>query len=341
MNESKKLRVAINGFGRIGRQFFKAAFASDSVEIVAINDLGDIDNLAYLLSYDTVYGAYDKEVKVENGALVVAGHTIRYVSEKDPANLPWGELNVDIVVESTGHFTSYEKAKTHLDAGAKRVVISAPAKDDGETPTITPNVNTDAATLARITSNASCTTNAVVPLAAILGESVGIVHSLLNTIHAYTATQSTVDGPAKDYRKGRAAAHNIVPTSTGAALATAKAIPGMKDKFDGISVRVPVSAGSIIDFTFVAERPTTTDEINDALRRAAQEDAWKGIFTVTDQPLVSSDIIRNPHGSIADLALTRVVGGTLVKVMAWYDNEWGYVHMLLKHVESLAPLVKE
>ena len=338
MSDTKKLRVAINGFGRIGRQFFKASQESDAVEIVAINDLSNIDNIRYLLMHDTVYGMYDKEVTVADGALVVAGKSIRYVSEKDPAQLPWKELDIDIVVESTGFFTSYEKAKAHLDAGAKRVVISAPAKDD-ETPTVTPNVNTSSATLARITSNASCTTNAVVPLAAILGESVGVVQSLLNTIHAYTSTQSIVDAPGKDFRKGRTAAQNIVPTSTGAAIAAAKAIPGMKGKFDGIAVRVPVPVGSLIDFTFVAGRPTTVEEINSILRSAATQDDWKGIFTVTEEPLVSSDIIRNPHGSTADLALTRVVGGTLVKVMAWYDNEWGYVHMLLKHVESLAPLL--
>ncbi len=336
---NKKIRVAINGFGRIGRQFFKAVQTSDSIEIVAINDLSDIDNIRYLLKHDTVYGMYEKEVLVENGSLSVDGRTIRYVSEKDPAQLPWKELDIDVVVESTGFFTSYDKAKAHLEAGAKRVVISAPAKDDGDTPTLTPNVNMNAATLSLITSNASCTTNAVVPLASILGESVGIVYSVLNTIHAYTSTQSTVDGPAKDYRKGRTAAQNIVPTSTGAALAAAKAIPGMKDKFDGIAVRVPVPAASLIDFTFISERPTSVEEVNDILRDAAKKDVWKGIFDATDEPLVSSDIIRNPHGSTADLALTRVVGGTLVKVMAWYDNEWGYVHMLRKHVESLTPLL--
>jgi glyceraldehyde 3-phosphate dehydrogenase len=339
MSDTKKIRVAINGFGRIGRQFFKAAQESNTIDVVAINDLGDLENLAYLLRYDTVYGAFTKTVLMENGSLVVDGKTITYVSEKDPSALPWGELGIDVVVESTGRFTSYEKAKAHLDAGAKRVVLSAPAKDDGETPTITPNVNVNAAALARITSNASCTTNAVVPLASILIGSVGIVHSVLNTIHAYTSTQSIVDGPGKDFRKGRAAAQNITPTSTGAAIAAAKAIPGMKDKFDGLAVRVPVPAGSIIDFTFVAERPTSVEEVNGILREAATKPEWQGIFAVTEEPLVSSDIIRNPHGSTADLALTRVVGGTLVKIMSWYDNEWGYVHMLRMHVESLAPLL--
>lgn len=338
MQEKKKLRIAINGFGRIGRQFFKVAAASNEVEVVALNDLGNLDNLAYLLEFDTVYGQYDKQVAVQESSLVVDGVPIRYFSEPDPTKLPWGDLQIDFVIESTGHFTSYDKAKAHLDAGAKRVVITAPAKDD-ETLTATPNVNTQAATLARITSNASCTTNATTPVAAILSERPGIKYSVLNTVHANTSTQGTVDSPGKDYRKGRAAAYNIVPTTTGAAVATAKAIPGMKDRFDGLALRVPVVAGSILDFTFIAENKTSVEEINAFLKEAAAKPEWQGIFTVTEKQLVSSDIIKNPHGAIADLALTRVVGGELVKVMVWYDNEWGYANMLLKHVLSLAALV--
>ncbi len=337
--QEKKLRVAINGFGRIGRQFFKVAFASPNVEIVALNDLGDLDNLAYLLEFDTVYGHYDKSVSVDGNNLIVDGKPVQYFSESDPMKLPWGDLNIDFVVESTGHFTSYDEAKVHLDAGAKRVVISAPAKDDGQTATATPNVNTDAATLSRITSNASCTTNATTPVASIMTGKPGIKYSILDTIHSYTATQGVVDGPSKDFRKGRAGAQNIVPTSTGAAIATAKAIPGMKDKFDGIAMRVPTVSGSLLDFTFISETPTSVDEINAIFKEEAEKPEWKGILAVTDKPIVSSDIIGDPHGATVDLALTRVVGGELVKVMVWYDNEWGYVNMLLKHIISLSSLV--
>lgn len=333
------LKVAINGFGRIGRQFFKVASTDPAVEIVAINDLGDLANLAYLLEFDTVYGRFDKAVSAEGDALVVGDAKIRVFKETDPAKLPWKELSIDVVIESTGHFTSYEKAKAHLDAGAARVVISAPAKDD-ETPTTTPNVNAAAASKARITSNASCTTNAITPVAAIMSERIGIKYSVLNTVHAYTSTQNLVDSPNKDFRKGRAAAHNIVPTSTGAAIATAKAIPGMKEKFDGIALRVPVATGSILDFTFVAARPTSVEEVNAILKEEAQKPAWQGILAASEKPLVSSDIVKDPHGSIVDLGLTRVVGGELVKLMMWYDNEWGYVNMLLKNVRSLAPLLE-
>jgi len=340
MGTHKKIKIAINGFGRIGRQFFKVAMDSDDVEIVAINDLGGIDNLAYLLEFDSVYGNYDKKVEIKEGALVVGGKEIVFISEPDPSKLPWGDMNIDIVIESTGRFTSYEKAKSHLDAGAKRVVLSAPAKDEGETITSTPNVNKELLERSKITTNASCTTNAVTPVAAVLSVKIGIKYSLLNTVHGYTTSQNLVDGTSKDFRRGRAAAGNIVPSTTGAAIATAKAITGMKDRFDGIALRVPVLSGSILDLTFIPSQKTTVEEINNIFIEEAKKPEWEGILTVTDKPLVSSDILKNPHGAIVDLALTRVVGGELVKVMVWYDNEWGYANMLFKHVLSLIPLLK-
>lgn len=333
------MNVAINGFGRIGRAFFKVAFDDSDVEIVAINDLGSLDNLAYLLEFDSVYGRYEKKVGVKNGNLTVDGREIKSLSESDPSRLPWKDLEIDVVVESTGVFTSYDKAKPHLDAGAKRVVLSAPAKDEGQSVTATPNVNIDELTKSKITTNASCTTNAVTPVASIMMAKPGIKYSLLSTVHGYTASQNLVDGPSKDWRRGRAAAWNIVPTSTGAAVATAKAIPGMKDKFDGTAIRVPVASGSILDFIFIAENKTSVEEINNIFIEEAKKDYWKGILDVTEKPLVSSDILKNPHGAVVDLAMTRVVGGELVKVMAWYDNEWGYASMLVKHVKSLAPFL--
>jgi len=338
--KNKKLRISINGFGRIGRQFFKIAFERTDLEIVAFNDLGDLNNLAYLLEFDSVYGHYDKTVEIQDGNLVVGGKTIKYISESEPAKLPWKDLDIDIVVESTGRFTSYEKAKAHLDAGAKRVVLSAPAHDEGETITVTPNVNEEAMARSKITTNASCTTNAVTPVAAVMIVKPGVKYSLLNTIHGYTSSQNLVDGPnKKDPRRGRAAAWNIVPSTTGAAIATAKAVPGMKDKFDGLALRVPVASGSILDFTFISERKTSVDEINNIFIEESKKPEWQGILTVTDKPLVSSDILKNTHGAIVDLNLTRVVGGELVKVMVWYDNEWGYASMLARHVVSLAPFV--
>ncbi|QQG46495.1 MAG: type I glyceraldehyde-3-phosphate dehydrogenase [Candidatus Niyogibacteria bacterium] len=333
------MRIAINGFGRIGRVFFRQAFGHKNVEVVAINDLGSVENLAYLLKYDSVYGKYDKEVghKIDDEHhIVVDGKEIRFFQEKDPANLPWKKLDIDVVVESTGVFDSFEKASPHLDAGAKRVVITAPAKDDNASVTFTPNVGTELIKKSRITSNASCTTNAATPVTAIMMQNPGIKKALLNTVHGYTASQNLVDGPAKkDFRRGRAAAVNIVPSSTGAAEAVIKAAPFMKGKFDGIAMRVPVLSGSLIDFTFVAGRETSAEEINDIFRKAAASPEWKGIMRVCEEPLVSADILGEPYGSIVDLDFTRVVDGDLVKVLSWYDNEWGYGSMLLKHVEAL------
>lgn len=362
----KKLRVAINGFGRIGRAFLKVALTRDDIEIVAVNDLGDVHNLAYLLQYDTVYRVSHFDVHAEiheetkeqylvieglnqSEGLVartdsegksVLGDTdirVKVVQEKDPAALPWKDMDIDVVVESTGLFTSYDKAQAHITAGAKHVVISAPAKDDatgtvlGET--ILMGVNEEKFGTCSVTSNASCTTNASSPLIAILDESIGIEKAILNTVHAYTASQSIVDGPnKKDFREGRAAAQNIVPSSTGAAIAVTKAFTSLSGLFDGVAMRVPVPAGSIVDITFIAKRDTTAEEINKILTEASRTDRWKDIFQATEEELVSSDILGLPYASIADLTMTRVVGGNLVKVLAWYDNEMGYTHTLVNHV---------
>jgi glyceraldehyde 3-phosphate dehydrogenase len=331
-------RVAINGFGRIGRCFLRAAMRDgangSAFEIVALNDLGTLESLAYLLKYDTVYGKAEFEVTQDGKSLIVGGKSIVFVQEKELTKLPWKDLNIDIVVESTGVFTDPAKAKGHIDAGAKRVVISAPAKGEGAE-TVLIGANDEKLKTCAISSNASCTTNAASPVIGILDEVIGIEKALLNTTHAYTASQALVDAPnAKDLREGRAAAQNMVPASTGAAKATALAYPQMKDRFDGISVRVPVPAGSIADVTFIAKRTTTVEEVNAALKAAANSERWKKVFAVTEEPLVSSDILGLPYGSIADLALTRVVGGNLVKVMAWYDNEAGYAHTLVEHVKA-------
>jgi len=337
-----KVKVGINGFGRIGRAFFKMAEGNPNIEVVAINDLGSLDNLAYLLKYDTAFGSSQMSINLEGEQLVVDGRPIKFLQERDPSQLPWQDLGVELVLEATGVFTSYEKSKAHLAAGAKRVVVSGPIKDDPkaagvEGATILMAVNDEKLATCQISSNASCTTNAASPLIGILKETIGIDKALLNTVHAYTATQSIVDSPAKkDFRKGRAAAQNIIPTSTGAAIATTKAHTDLDNKFDGIAIRVPVPVGSIVDITFVASKETSVEEINTALNEAAQSERWRGLFTVTNEPLVSSDIIGSNYAAIADLSMTRVVGGNLVKVLAWYDNETGYTHTLLQHVIGAA-----
>jgi glyceraldehyde 3-phosphate dehydrogenase len=332
----QNIKVAINGFGRIGRAFLKIAWERPEIEIVAVNDLGSIESLAYLLRHDTVYRTWNHTVEVSGTDLVIDGKTVKFISEKDTTKLPWGDLGVDVVVESTGLFTAFDKAKFHLDDGAKRVVISAPAKgSDGSVQgeTILLGVNEEKFGTCPITSNASCTTNAASPLIAILHEALGIEKAILNTVHGYTASQSLVDGPSKkDLREGRAAAQNIVPSSTGAAIAVTKAFPELEGLFDGISIRVPVPAGSIVDVTFISKKDTTAQEVNDILKKAAADPRWKNIFAVTEEPLVSSDILGNNHASIADLEMTRVVGGNLVKVMGWYDNEMGYTYTLVDHV---------
>ncbi|MDO8514758.1 MAG: type I glyceraldehyde-3-phosphate dehydrogenase [bacterium] len=329
-------RIAINGFGRIGRGFMRAVHGRAEFEIVAVNDLAPAENLAYLLKYDTVYGRAKFSVALADKALVVDGKTIPVFAEKDPAKLPWRDMKVDIVIESTGYFTDGAKAHAHIDAGAKKVVITAPGKGEG-VETILIGANEEKFGTCDITSNASCTTNCASPLIGILDEAIGIERALLNTTHAYTATQGIVDGTAPDdFRRGRAGAQNLVPSSTGAAKATAIAYPKLKGKFDGIAVRVPVPSGSIVDITFTPSRPTTVEEVNDAMRKAAATDRWKRVFAVSDEPLVSSDILGLPYGAIADLGMTRVVDGLLVKVLAWYDNEMGYTHTLIEHVSEVA-----
>lgn len=327
------------------------------MEVVAINDLGDIENFAYLLKHDSVYGTAPFDVSAQGDSLLVGGRPVRFISEPDAAKLPWGNLAIDIVVESTGFFTSYEKAKVHLGAGAKRVVITAPVKDpDGqqaavgagepfEAGTVLVGLNDEKFQTCTITSNASCTTNASSPLIQILHEALGVEKAVLSTTHGYTASQNLVDGPVKrakgkeDFRDGRAGAHNIVPSSTGAAIAVTKAIPELAGKFDGISLRVPIVAGSIADVTFIASRDTSVEEVNTILKKAAGNERWKPVFSVTEEPLVSSDIVGSAHASIADLSMTRVVGGNLVKVLAWYDNEMGYTHSLVEHVARLAKYI--
>lgn len=335
-------RVAINGFGRIGRTFLRTAFGHADFEVVAINDLGSLENLAYLLKYDSAYGRAPFSVEIVDGKLMVQGKEIAFTQERDPEKLPWGASNIDIVVEATGFFASYEGSKKHLAAGAKRVVISAPVKDDPaaagvQGATVLMGVNDGQLKTCQISSNASCTTNATSPLVAILKEAIGIEKAVLNTVHGYTSTQSLVDGPSKkDPRRGRAAAINIIPTTTGAAVATTMAHQELEGQFDGMAMRVPVPVGSIVDVTFIAKRDTTVEEINAAFTKAAAEPRWKNIFAATDEPIVSSDIIGSRVGSIADLSFTRVVGGNLVKVLGWYDNETSYTQTLVEHVASAA-----
>lgn len=345
MDEHKKIRVAINGFGRIGRAFLRLAYEQyPQIDIVAVNDLGDIQNLAYLLKYDSAQGKSELDITAaaDGSSLSVNGNTITILQEKEPQNLPWGTLDIDVVIESTGFFAEYAKAKWHLDAGAKKVVLSAPAKGEAvegiSSGTILMGVNQEQLATCQISSNASCTTNAGSPLVAILHEAVGIEKAVLNTTHGYTSTQSIVDSPVRggDFRKGRAGAQNIIPTSTGAAIAVTKAFPVLVGKFDGIACRVPVVSGSIADVTFISSRDTTVEEVNQILTDASKDSRWDGIFTVTNEDIVSSDIIGNTYASIADLQMTRVVDGNLVKVMAWYDNEMGYTNSLIKHTIETA-----
>ncbi len=332
------IKVAVNGAGRIGRAFIKLAVNNPEIELVAINDLGDIDNIAYLIKHDSVYGEvqFPVEVSQDKKSLILNGLSVAFLSEKDPSLLPWKNLDIDVVVESTGFFTTYEKSKAHLDAGAKKVVVTAPMKDDPAGvagATILMGVNEEEFPRCVITSDASCTTNAASPLIAILDETIGIEKAVLNTVHANTASQPIVDSAnTKDFREGRAGAYNIVPTSTGAAIAVTKAFPKLIGLFDGIAIRVPVIAGSIVDVTFISKRETSVEEVNEILRNASKDKRWTEIFSVTEEQLVSSDIVGSKYGSIADLKLTRVIGGNLVKVLAWYDNEMGYTNTLLAHV---------
>jgi glyceraldehyde 3-phosphate dehydrogenase len=323
-------KVAINGLGRIGRAALKLALEQPQLELVAVNELGSLENMVYLLKYDSVYGRYERQVDAVDGKLVIDGRPLVYLSERDPGRLPWGELEVDLVLECTGRFTEREDAEKHVRAGARWVVLSGPTKSP-DVPTIIHGVNrADGET--QIISCASCTTNNITPLVEVLDRHFGVEKALLTTVHAYTATQALVDSPggAKDLRRGRAAAHSFVPSSTGAATATAKALPAMEGRFDGVSVRGPVIVGSISDVVFVLARDTTPEEVNDVLRQEASTDRYQGILAVTDEPLVSADIVKDARASIVQLDLTRVVGGNLVKVMSWYDNEWGFTSQMIQ-----------
>lgn len=332
----KKSKIAINGFGRIGRSFFRSAFGDKNFEIVAVNDLSDTKNLAYLLKYDSVYGRYDKKVEAKDGYFEVDGKKVKVFAEKDPASLPWKDLGVDIVVESTGFFTHGDKAKSHIDAGAKRVIITAPA--NGEVKTALIGVNDDKFGKNHpLTCNASCTTNSVAPVLQILLENFGIKDAMLTTIHGYTATQKLVDGPdAKDVRRGRAAGVNIVPSSTGASEAITKAIPALEGKFDADSIRVPTITGSLSVITAKLEKAVSIEDLRNVFKKSAEDSRWEKVLKITEDPIVSTDIIGEPYGAIVDLSLSKVVGSDLVKVFSWYDNEAGYTATLVEHVRRVA-----
>ncbi|MBI4122220.1 MAG: type I glyceraldehyde-3-phosphate dehydrogenase [Parcubacteria group bacterium] len=335
------LRVAINGFGRIGRNAFKVGFGRPDIEFVAINDLTDTLTLSYLLRYDTVYGRYQKDVFYNPNELIVDGKKIKVFAEKDPSKLPWKALDIDVVLECTGVFLTEEKANLHIDAGARRVLISAPNKG-GNIKTYVLGVNdTRYGSNELILDNASCTTNCIAPVAAIMHAAFGIEKAMMTTIHAYTADQTLVDGPHKDLRRGRSAAQNIVPTTTGAAIATTETIPELKGLFDGLSIRVPVAVGSLSDFTFLLKKDVTVAQINETFKKAKKNPLYSHIIDVTEEPLVSSDIIGSPYSCIVDLSLTKVVAGNLVKVIAWYDNEWGYSNRLIEMAVEVGKRLKK
>lgn len=335
-----KTNIAINGFGRIGRNAFKIAFERDDLEIVAINDLTDTKTLAYLLKHDSNYGTYEHTVSHDDKGIIVDGKHISVLAERDPALLPWGDLGVELVIESTGFFTDKEGASKHVTAGAKRVVISGPTKSDG-VDTIVLGANEDKiAHSTEVISNASCTTNSLASVMAILDAEFGVEKSLLTTVHSYTASQALQDAPKKDLREGRNAAENIVPTSTGAAIAVTKTLPQLVGKFDGISMRVPTPVVSISDVTALLSKDVTVESVNDAFIRAAADPFYQGILGVSDEPLVSRDYIGNSHSGVVDLALTRVVGGNLIKIAVWYDNEWGYSNRLVELVADVAKAIR-
>lgn len=325
-----KTRIAINGFGRIGRNAFKVAFERADLEIIAINDLTDTKTLAYLLKYDSNYGSYDNDVTFDEHNIIVNKKPIKVLSEKDPANLPWKKLDVDIVIESTGFFVDPALAKAHITAGAKKVVLSGPAKGEGAT-TIVLGVNEDDIEKSEdIISNASCTTNCITPVAAVIESHFGIDKAMMTTVHSYTSSQKLQDAPARDLRTGRNAAENIVPTTTGASKAAALALPSLKGIFGGMSIRVPTPVVSLSDFVIITKKPVTVEKVNEVFKKAAKEPYYQGILDVSDQDLVSSDFIGNSHSAIVDLNLTSVVGDNMLKVVAWYDNEWGYSNRLVE-----------
>ncbi|WP_232829261.1 type I glyceraldehyde-3-phosphate dehydrogenase [Aureibaculum luteum] len=324
-------KIAINGMGRIGRAALKVILDTPTLELVAVNDIVSIDNIAYLIKYDSVYGIYEHEVTHDDINLYVNGKKIQFNSVRNPEELPWAANKIDVVIESTGFFTSSDDAKKHIKAGAKSVIISAPTKSE-DIPTVVHGVNSaDGKT--NIFSCASCTTNNISPVVEVLGRRIGIKKAIMTTVHAYTASQGIVDAPSKkNFRMGRAGAANIVPTTTGAAIATTKALPELKGKFDGVALRVPIPVGSISDLTFVTERPVTIEEVNSIFEEEAKSERYKNILSTTTEPLVSSDIVKNPHASTVDLSMTRVVDGDLLKVMTWYDNEWGFTNQMIRQI---------
>lgn len=339
-----KVRVGINGFGRIGRNVYKILHLRDDVEVVAINDLTDNKTLAYLLKYDSNYPGHDwfKTIGSDDEGISVDGHKVLVFAEPDPAKLPWAAHNVDVVIESTGFFTDPAKAKAHVDGGgAKKVIISAPAKGEGSA-TIILGVNDDKiSAVGDVVNNGSCTTNCVTPVAAVIESAFGIEKAMMTTIHSYTSDQRLQDAPHKDLRRARAAAHNIVPTSSGAGIAVSKAIPQLEGIFDALSLRVPTPVVSVSDFAIVTKRDVTIEEVNNVFKKAAKEPYYQGILAVTDEQLVSSDFIGNSHSSIVDLSLTNVVGGNLLKVVAWYDNEWGYSNRLAELTVDLGKTLQK
>jgi glyceraldehyde 3-phosphate dehydrogenase len=326
--------IAINGLGRIGRAALKIIMETPELELVAVNDIVPIKNIVYLLKYDTVYGRYEKAVEEDGANLIIDGKSVHFFSEKDPAHLPWSSVGVDIVLECTGVFTKREQLEKHIQAGAKYVILSAPAKSD-DVVTVVHGVNTLEGDT-RILACASCTTNCITPVVEIIGRRIGIKKAIMTTVHAYTASQAIVDSQSKRFERGRAGAANFVPTTTGAAKATAKALPQLDNLFDGIAVRGPVAVGSLADIVIVAERKTSVEEINQIFTEEAASDRYRDIIGVTEDPIVSSDIIKDPRASIIDLGMTRVVDGDLIKILSWYDNEWGFTNQMVREAQQLA-----
>jgi glyceraldehyde 3-phosphate dehydrogenase len=336
------IKVAINGFGRIGRSAFKIAMENPELDIIAINDLTDTKTLAYLLAHDTNYGNYHKEVSSYEGGIEVDGNKIQVLAEKDPLKLPWDKMGVDVVIESTGFFTKAEDAQMHVKAGAKRVVVSAAIKNEENNPAagnFLIGVNDEDLSGQQVISNQSCTTNCITPIAYVIEKEFGIEKSLMTTVHAYTASQALQDAPNKDLREGRNAAENIVPTTTNATVAATKILPSLKGNFLGLSIRVPVPVVSLSDFTIVTKKDVTVEEVNEAIKKAARSEKMRNILDYTDEELVSSDLKGNPHSAIVDLNLTQVVGGNLVKIVAWYDNEWGYSNRLIEMAEHAGKMI--
>jgi glyceraldehyde 3-phosphate dehydrogenase len=327
-------KVAINGFGRIGRAAFKVVLDTPELELMAVNDIAPLDNLAYLLKYDSVYGKYDKSVEVKDSNLVVDGKEYPFLQERDPADLPWEDMGVDIALECTGFFRTAEGLEKHLQAGAKFAILSAPAKSEG-VPTVVHGVKVPDESI-KMLSCASCTTNCITPVVEVMDRRFGVAKAIMTTIHAYTSTQAIVDGPSKKIRRGRAAAANFVPTSTGAAIATTQVLPELEGRFDGVAVRAPIPVGSISDIIFVTETDTSVDEVNDTFREEAASERYQGILGVSEDPIVSSDIVGDARASVVDVGMTQVVDGNLVKVMSWYDNEWGFTNQMIREALRVA-----